>query len=308
MNSRLLLAFFLLVACFLTAVPAQAQEGDAPTAEAKEKPQPARKAFESAVLIDQQTDVVNSAKTLEWNIQHRFGPVSNGSKDLYGIFAPSNIRLGFSYTPIDRVGVGFGLSKINVTNPFLDFNAKVKLLEQARSGGSPVNVTAFGSASIDTRDGSNFADRLHRLAYFAQVIVSRRVSSKLSAQASFMMSHHNAVDSLYKNDVFGFGLAARYKISSQSSLLLEWTQPLTQHPINDAPAGIQRDAGPNMNLAVGMEVATSSHAFQFFLGACRDLLPQYNLSFNTSSWTTDVNGSNKLSFVAGFNMTRLWNF
>lgn len=308
MKSRILTSFAALFACLFIAVSSRAQEEVAPEGEVKERPQPARRAFESAVLIDQQTDVINGAKTLEWNIQHRFGPVSNGTKDLYGIFAPSNIRMGFSYTPIDRIGIGFGLSKINVTNPYLDFNAKVKLLEQAGPGGSPVNITAFGSASIDTRNRSNFVDARHRLAYFSQLIFSRRVNSKFSAQASFMMSHFNAVDSLFKNDVFGIGFLARYKVSPQSSLILEWTQPLTQHPINEAPVGIQRDAGPNMNFAIGMEVATSSHAFQFFVGAARNLLPQYNLTYNTNSWLTESNGSNKLSFIAGFNLTRLWNF
>ena len=76
--------------------------------EEKEKPRPQRKAFESAVLIDNQSDVVNASKTLEWNIQHRFGTVENGSKDLWGIFAASNIRLGFTYTPIEKLAVGFG--------------------------------------------------------------------------------------------------------------------------------------------------------------------------------------------------------
>lgn len=31
---------------------------------------------------------------------HRFGSVKNGYKDFFGLFAPSNIRLGFSYVPI----------------------------------------------------------------------------------------------------------------------------------------------------------------------------------------------------------------
>ena len=54
--------------------------------EEKEKPRPERKAFESAVLLDNQTDVINGSKTLEWNIQHRFGTVRNGSSDLWGVF------------------------------------------------------------------------------------------------------------------------------------------------------------------------------------------------------------------------------
>ena len=272
------------------------------------KPALARKTFESAVLIDNQTDVVNSPQTLEWNIQHRFGTVSNGASDLWGMFAASNIRLGFSYTPVNRLSLGFGLSKVQVTNPFIDLNAKYKILQQGASGGSPVNLTYFGNAVIDTRAESNFDKEVHRLSYFNQLILSRRFSSKFSAQASFMLSHFNSVDTLFKNNVMGVGLAARYKVSPQSSILLEWTQPITQHPLNEAPAPVGRDVGPKMNLAIGFEVATSSHAFQFFAGTYRDILPQYNLAYNTNTWTRDVDGKSRMSFVFGFNITRLWNF
>ena len=38
-------------------------------------------------------------KTFEMDIQHRFGTVENGYEDFWGFFAPSNIRMGFSYVP-----------------------------------------------------------------------------------------------------------------------------------------------------------------------------------------------------------------
>ena len=39
------------------------------------------------------------------DIQHRFGTVNNGAKDLFGIFAPSNIRLGINYAPVKKLYV-----------------------------------------------------------------------------------------------------------------------------------------------------------------------------------------------------------
>jgi hypothetical protein len=61
-------AYLFLSLLILFTVNAEAQDE-----EEKEKPRPQRKAFESAVLIDNQSDVVNASNTLEWNIQHRFG-------------------------------------------------------------------------------------------------------------------------------------------------------------------------------------------------------------------------------------------
>ena len=47
-----------------------------------------------------------------------------------------------------------------------------------------------------------------------------------------MMSHFNAVDSLYSNDIFGIGLGARFKVSSQGAILFEWTETLNTHDVN----------------------------------------------------------------------------
>jgi len=282
--------------------------GMAQDEEKKEKPRPERKAFESAVLLENQTDVINGAKTLEWNIQHRFGTVQNGSSDLYGIFAPSNIRLGFTYSILDRLGIGFGLSKVIVTNPYIDFNIKGKILQQGRSGGSPFNLTFFGNVVIDTRSDDNFATKVHRYSYFSELILSRRFSKKFSLQLAPQWSHFNAVDTLYENDVFGMHLGARLKVSSQGSIIFDWTEPFTQHRINDADDPYQKDAGPYRNISFGYEVATSAHAFQFFFSVYGDILPQFNLTYNTNEFIKEIDGSNKPAFRVGFNMTRLWGF
>lgn len=286
-----------------TLVNVQAQDE-----EEKKKSKPQRKAFESAVLIDNQSDVVNSSQTLEWNIQHRFGTIENGSSDLWGMFAASNIRLGFSYTPIDRLAVGFGLSKIAVTNPYIDLNVKYKILEQTRENEMPVNLTIYGNGAIDTRDESKFDEGVHRLSYFGQLILSRRVTKKFSVQGTFMMSHYNAVDSLFSNDIFALGLGARYKVSSQGSILFEWTEPLNSHDVNSNIHGsIQKDAGPYRNIAVAYEVATSAHAFQITFGVYRGLLQQNNLTYNTNRSAEDF-GKYGMKYSLGFNMTRLWGF
>ena len=277
----------------------------------EEGPKPERKAFESAVLLENQTDVINTKNTLEWNIQHRFGAVSNGISDFYGLWAASNIRLGFSYTLTDRLGIGFGLTKIGEfggTNPFIDLNVKYKILEQMRSGWPWVNLTYYGNAAIDTRNGDNFDKGAHRMSYFHEGIMSRRITYKLSAQVSLQYSHFNAVDTLYENDMFGISVGARYKISPQTSIIFEWTEPTLEHDHAYATGDFKRDTGPNRNVSLGIEIATSAHAFQIFVSTYRSILPQYNLHYNTNEWIREINGENKLSFLVGFNMTRLWNF
>ncbi len=298
-------AYLFLGSFLLLAINVQAQEE-----EERAKPRPERKAFESAVLIDNQSDVVNMSRTLEWNIQHRFGTVQNGSSDLWGVFAPSNIRLGFSYTPINRLAVGFGVSKIGSINSFLDLDVKYKILEQTRKNEMPINLTVYANMGIDTRDKSNFDEGVHRYSYFAQLIMSRRISNKFSVQGTAQMSHFNAVDSLYSNDIFGIGLGARYKVSSQGSILFEWTEPLTDHDINQNVHGdITRKVGPYRNIAIAYEIATSAHAFQITFGVYRSLVQQFNLHYNSARTAQDLfGGKYDFQYAIGFNMTRLWGF
>ena len=117
-----LLSIFILLSTSLV----QAQD-ETKTDEADKKP--AKAAFESAELMDIQSVVVPRAKTLEFNIQHRFGTVQNGITDVYGVYAPANIRMAFVYVPINNTAVGFGYTKFN---RYLDFKVKYSILTQTK--------------------------------------------------------------------------------------------------------------------------------------------------------------------------------
>jgi Membrane bound beta barrel domain (DUF5777) len=73
---------------------------DTATTREVKKVKPVKNTFGSVWLIDNQTVMVPIKGTLEFDIHHRFGIVNNGAKDLWGFFAPSNIRLGFTYSPL----------------------------------------------------------------------------------------------------------------------------------------------------------------------------------------------------------------
>ena len=104
--------FSLTLMILLLAVPVIAQEDDKTDEEPqKKKERPARRAFESAWWFDGQTGTVYDKGTLEMIINHRFGTIKNGNYDMFGIYGPSNIRMGFNYAPINKLNVGFGYTK-----------------------------------------------------------------------------------------------------------------------------------------------------------------------------------------------------
>jgi len=266
------------------------------TATPKEKP--VKNTFGSSWCMDNQTVMVPIKGTMEMDIQHRFGTFKNGVKDLYGIFAPSNIRIGLSYSPIKNLFVGAGITKDRMQT---DLNAKYAILQQTPKS-MPVSVTYYVNMSIDGREKVNFRYPVHRLSYFHQLMIGHKITEKFSAQVSANYSWFNNVEGYadskgeIQNKMYNghasFSAIGRYKYSSKSAITIGYDQPLTSHPTNN----------PRPNISFGMETCTSSHAFQVFAGNYYGIIPQSNSMFNQNDY-------HKLGqFLIGFNITRLFNF
>lgn len=272
-----------------------AQDAETP----KKKDKPVREPFSSGYLIDNQTTVIAAPKTLEYVIQHRFGTIENGSSDLWGIYAPgANIRMGLNYVVTKNLQVGWGITKLNMYN---DFNIKWTILEQTRKNTVPVAVGFYGNMAINAQNSSEFGvnyEFTDRLSYFSQLIVGRKFNNWLSLQVAGSFTHYNSVDSLYEHDKIGIHINGRAKVSPQTSVIFTYDIPL--HLEGIAEHSTFKD--PSLpSLAIGAEIATSTHAFQIYLGTATGILPQEVIMNNQYDFT-----EGEMSF--GFVVTRLWNF
>jgi len=289
----------LLAALTLTASVATAQttkEDTVLTFSIHSRPlQRAGNTFESIWLIDNQTTHVPLRKTFEFDIQHRFGTVLNGYEDFFGLYAPSNIRIGFGYTPINNLMVSAGFTKFNL---LWDFTAKYAILKENGKKPFPIGLTYLVNMAIDTRPSENFVNSTDRYSYFNQLMVSKKLSRDFSAQASINLSHMNAVEGYVneegevngkmKNDHLSFSVLGRYKISDAFAFIGNYDQPITQHTTNN----------PKPNISLGVELATPLHAFQVFMGNYQWIVPQHNNFYNQNNYKDGA-------FLIGFNITRL---
>ena len=179
---------------------------------------PVRSAFESGILIDQQTNNIPTANTLELLIQHKFGTIQNGITDLYGIYAAgANIRIGFNYSILDNLMVGFGSTK---NKKFQDFQVKWNVLPQTRDNKYPVAITLYGNMAIDAREKKVFGTEYNfgnRFSYFSQLIITRRFNDYLSLQVAPSFTHFNSAEKGMDHDKIGLSMAGRVKVSPQSS-------------------------------------------------------------------------------------------
>jgi hypothetical protein len=304
--------FIILFTGFTFASFAQETEEAAPV---PAKDQPVRSPWESGYLIDAQTSKIPTKNTLEFVIQHKFGSMENGKSDLWGIYAPgANIRLALNYVPFKNVQVGWGISKKNMYN---DFNAKWTILEQTRKNTVPVSVTLYGTLAIDGRSSDYFESQQYfhssdpvgpmvkhsyrpseRYSYFSQLIIGRKFTEWLSLQAGASFTHYNLVAKTGDHDKIGAHFAGRVKFSPQSSFIFNYDVPLKIKQISEQREWIDH---PKPNLACGLEVSTSTHAFQIYVGSSDGILPQEMMLFNQKDW------KNK-GLAFGFTITRLWFF
>ena len=297
----LLRVSFFLLGMIIMNSQVKAQETAAATKPAVVKKSYVKNTFDGNFIIDNQSVMVPIKGTFEFDIQHRFGTTDHGLKDLFGLFSSANMLLGFSYVPKKDLQLGFG-----ATNDKMQITGSIKYaaFRQTTNNSVPVSVTLFGNTVMDTRvKGSSvpIVNTADRFSYFTQLIIARKISNKLSLQVAPSASYFNNVPGYvddskvihgqYYHTHFAISFSGKYQLTESMSLIANYDQPLSEHPMNN----------PHPNLSVGLDMKTSGHDFQIFVGNYGYILPQNNNLYNQNDYT-------KGQFLIGFNISRLWNF
>jgi hypothetical protein len=298
-------ALFLLTTLLINTT-ALAQEEVATDTTVQEKPQerPVRPAFENGLLFDAATTTLLPSKSLEFVIQHRFGTINTEDQtwDFFGIWAPSNIRLGLNYSILDNFTVGIGTTKFKKME---DIQLKYRIIEQTRSNSIPVTVMVYEVVGIDGRPESTWQENYkfsNRISYFTQVVVSRRFNDKFSLQFAPGFTHYNSLDSIYDHDRISLSFAGRYKLTPQTSFIFSADFPLQIQGISELSKEYNDNAEqPKPNVCIGFEISTSTHAFHIYAGTAQGILPQEDIMWNQNEFF-------KGQILIGLNITRLWNF
>lgn len=252
-----------------------------------------KRTFDGGTIINNATIEQLSKHTMEFIIQHRFGVIYM-SDDLYGIFAPSNIRLGLRYGVIKNLSVGIGATK---NRRIYDLEWKYVFLKQTTGRGIPVTVAYYGDLGLSGLPKSNFLNQdsvykyTDRFSYFHELMIARKITKRLSLQIAGTYTHLNIVDTLMIHDNIGASALASFRFSPQSSVTLEFDYPISKPETNE----------PKPNLGIGYEVSTGGHQFQIFV--CTT-----NAIINQETRTHNLNDFIKREILLGFNITRQWGF
>ena len=277
----------LILSAFLT--PAFCQEAS----QAQEGSKAIRNTFGAEILIDNQTISTPFKGSLELEIHHRFSRITS-YHDLFGIYGSANTRIGLNYGITDKLMVGAGTTK---DYKLQDVQVKYILLQQTEDNKMPISVSLYGNMVADLRTDDAFGPAasykaIHRLSYFSQVIVARKINDMFSVQVAPSFAYFNSVPRTsdttgYKNANFGVSAGVRANLFGAHSLILEYDQLLTKQ---------QLDLQPKPNLGLGWEIGTPTHTFQVFVTNYSQIINQRNLVFNTNDFT-------KGDYMVGFNIT-----
>lgn len=279
-----------------------AQENEQQPAE--EQPQqdnrPVRGSFDGGQLIDNQTTVTPAKGALEMVIHHRFGNIKeNKFDDIFGIYSSSNIRMGLNYGITDRLMIGLGTEK---DRKLQELHWKYAILQQTRSGSVPVSLSYYGNIALDARDKSFFTSEnieykyMHRLSYFTQLILARKMNSALSLQIAPTFLYFNGVGYEYSNYNVGLSAGGKLKISQGLGVIFEYDQAYIKNTYTDVNTKEEVTFSPKPSFGIGIEKGTATHCFQVFVSNARSIINQYNMGMNKDDFF-------KGGICFGFNIT-----
>ena len=254
---------------------------------------PVRFTFGTTTLIDMNTTETPYKGGLQLEIQHRFSLIEN-YHNLFGIYGSANTRIGLNYGITDRLMIGAGTTK---DYQLQDIQWKYLILQQTEDNRIPVSLSYYGNMLFDLRKEEVFGPaesfrEIHRLSYFTQLILARKINNMFSVEIAPSVSYFNSVQensdstAAYKNLNFGISAGARANVFGSHSVILEYDQLLTKQNI-----AVQ----PKPNLSLGWEISTATHTFQIFAANYNQIINQRNLVFNTNDFK-------KSQWLIGFNI------
>jgi hypothetical protein len=245
--------------------------------------------FKGTRLINGQTVETKGKGALEFIFAHRFGAISSGSYNLFGL-DQAYVRLGLEYGLTDKLGVGIGRNSVDKT---MDGYLRYKIARQSSGAvNMPFTITAFGIAAIRTspqkQDAGYDIQLTDRMAYTGQLLIARKINSNLSLQLMPTMVHKNTVDkSIENNDQLALGIGGRLKLTRSIALTTEYYYRL------DVP-----DANTfNNPVGFGIDIETGGHVFQLVMTNSQGLTER---AFLTETSGDFFRGDIHL----GFNVTR----
>jgi hypothetical protein len=257
-------------------------------------------AFKGLKVVNFESTKLAHKKEFYFIVSHRFGTVKNGFDDLFGL-DEAVTQLKFIYGFNDWLNLGIARSSFQKT---YGAHVKYRLINQQNEG-FPFTVVGYNLVAINTAldedlyTNFEFSDRI---TYTSQILVSRKVSNKLSLLLAPTYIHENlATRSVMvlpddttlnfdeENDQFAVGLGGRFKLTTRWSINMDY--------------GLHLNRNDNSNFknpfSVGVDLETGGHVFQMHFTNAQPMFEDGFIVRGAGDWSDG-------DFYFGFNLSRVF--
>lgn len=215
--------------------------------------------FKTTRIVNFPSSETTGKKLLDFRIMHRFGEVTSGFDNFFGLDGPAGIKIAFDYGINSWMTVGIGRSSYD---KMIDGNFKARLLRQTTDNKTPISITYQGIMNVTAKkdprvaQGINkYANVTSRFSYSNSITIARKFSDKLSLEVHGFHVHYNMTDSRTdKNDIFAAGFSGRFKLTARMALTFEYAYRLNNY-VEDK--SVYQDP-----MAIGLDIETGGHVFQ----------------------------------------------
>ncbi|NNF31192.1 MAG: hypothetical protein HKN66_07355 [Flavobacteriaceae bacterium] len=257
-------------------------------------------AFKGLKVVNFESTKLAHKKEFYFIVSHRFGTVKNGFDDLFGL-DEAVTQLKFIYGLNDWLNVGVARSSFQKT---YGAHVKYRLIQQQQNG-FPFTIVGYNLLAInsgldeDLYTNFEFSDRI---TYTSQVLLSRKVSERLSLLLAPTYIHENlatrsvmilADDTTLnfdeENDQFAVGVGGRLKLTTRWSINMDY--------------GIHMNRNDNSNFknpfSVGVDLETGGHVFQMHFTNAQPMFEDGFIVRGAGDWSDG-------DFYFGFNLSRVF--
>lgn len=246
--------------------------------------------FKTTRLINAHSIQQLAGGVLDVKISHRFGTLSSGIYELFGLDNASS-RFGVDYGINNWVMIGVGRSSYEKQ---YDGFMKVKILRQSKGEiNMPLGLSGFAGIYYNTlkwADPSRDNKNSSRFNYVFQLLAARKFSEGFSLQVSPTVVHHNLVPlETDKNDLLSVGIGARQKLTKRISINIEYYYQIPGFKLE----------GTQNALSAGFDIETGGHVFQFIFTNSTGIAENQYITKTTDSWS-------KGDIHFGFNIARVF--
>ncbi len=284
---------FLILNIVLAGLPARTQSlKDLMDEETSVKKLPVEALFKSTRIVNGHSARQLKARELDYRISHRFGSVSAGAYELFGL-DHSSMHMAMEYGISDRLMVGLGRGTLGkIVDGFVMYTLTN---QETGPGAFPLTIKLMSSMEVNTLRWAD-PDRVNyfrsRLSYAHQLLVARKFE-RLTLQLAPTLVHRNLVPTERDpNDLWAIGLGGRFKLTSRLALTGEYYYVFRPMPL----PGESRYYNP---LSLGLDIETGGHVFQIVATNSQGMREGTFIGNTAGSWL-------KGGVHLGFNISRVF--